>query len=143
MERAKIPFYFSCLVLVAALLRWPTYTFPFRTLGSEYFWSMEILAGNVLGILFLLLPILAFVGFLRHWRSAYVWLGLSPVVFFLFGSVPIPLAGYFYSNNQELNTIIIAAVDIAAVLAVVWLYRSAKTRSNQSLKSGTPQSGAP
>ena len=100
MDKSKIAFYFSGLVLVAALLRWPTYTFPFRTLGTDNFWTLEIIMSNALSLAFLFLPVFAFLGFLRHWRSAYICLGLSPVVFFLFGSVPIPFAGYLYSSKK-------------------------------------------
>lgn len=131
MGKRKVGFYFSCLVLLSALLRWPTYTFPFRTLSADNFWSLEILMGNALSLSFLIFPVLAFLGFVRHWRSSYIWLGLSPVIFFLFGSVPIPFAGYFYSENHAL---FITVVNIAALLIVVWLYRSERARYKNSLK---------
>jgi len=98
MSNVKVPFYFSCLVLVTALLRWPTYTFPFGTLEDERFWSVELVVGNLMCISFLLFPILAFLGFILKWRSSYFWLGLSPLVFFMFGTIPIPFAGYLYSD---------------------------------------------
>ena len=134
MDKSRAPFYCSCLVLVAALLRWPTWTFPFRSLGADNYWSIDVLATNILTFSFVVFPILAFIGFLRGWRFSYLWLGLSPLVFFLFGSVPIPFAGYFYGENHEFNTAFIATINIVAVLAVIWLYRSEKARSNNALK---------
>lgn len=130
MNIKKVTIYFSGLILLAALMRWPTYTFPFRTIGAVNYWSTESVIGNILSLAFLIFPVLAFLGFIRGWRTAYIWLAISPIVFFLFGSTPIPFGSYLYSDNHVANTVAIGVVDATAVVLAIWLYLYNKKHSN-------------
>lgn len=130
MNKQKIALGFAILELLSALPWYGVYTSPIAFYGSSGYWSALSLGTNLLAIFFLLLPILAVVGLLSGWRTAFLWMGLYPVVAFLFGVVPIPFATHLYSSDKMLNTYLIGAIDILAVLITCWLYWSSRKRSN-------------
>ena len=98
---------------------------------------------DILSIVFLVLPFVALYGVSKDQRIGYWALGLFPIVAFVFGVTAIPFVKFFYGTNVMVNSYLIGAVNIAVVISAVWLYKAGGLRSNQSLKSGTPQSGAP
>ncbi len=65
---------------------------------------------------------------------AYLWLAISPIIFFLFGSTPIPFANYLYSDHQLTNTVVIGIVDAGMVVLAIWLYQLNKKIRSQDLK---------
>jgi hypothetical protein len=133
MTKERVAFGLAVLELFSALPLYGIYTSPIRFYGADNFWSLISLAGNGLSVLFLLFPVLAVIGFMRRWRTRFLWLGLYPVVAFLFGVVPIPFATHLYTADKMLNTYFIAAIDILWVGIVAWLYWSIK-RSNNTLQ---------
>ena len=132
MTKERIAFGLAVLELLSALPLYGIYTSPFRLYGADGFWSVISIVGSGLSILFPLLPFLAVIAFMR-WRTRFLWLGLYPVVAFLFGVVPIPFATHLYTADKMINTYFIAAIDVLWIGIVAWLYWSIK-RSNNTLQ---------
>ena len=131
MSSQKISFYLAAIMLSSALVVWPIYTFPFRTIGSGGYWHPAIIATNLLALSFLVIPVLGLLGVINGWRTRYIWLAISPIVFLLFGSVPLPFASHFYSDNHQLNSVIILVINIATIALVTWLYLNENTHTNK------------
>ena len=131
MNIKRIAIIFAAIELVTALTKYGIYTMPIRFYGMEGYWSLPSLGTNLLGILFLALPITAIISLLKGKNIGFLWMGLFPIVAFVFGVVPIPFANYLYSSNVNINTVFIAIINILAVTISLWLYRSMKVRSNK------------
>ena len=126
MSTSRIPYYLAILILIAALLRWAVYTYPFQSIGISNYWHIATIGTNLLMISFLVVPVLGLIGVLRNWRTKYLWLALAPIIFYFFGSIPIPFSGYLNSDNYDLNTKIIFGVNLAIIGLVIWLYINEK-----------------
>ena len=142
MTTRNVAILLAILELLSALPLYSIYTSPIRFYGLVGYWSAPSLAGNILAVLFLLIPALAVIGQLRKWKTAFIWLGLYPFVAFMFGVVPIPFATHLYTADKALNTYFIAGVDILWVGITVWLYWLIK-RSNPTLKRDCAKARSP
>ena len=134
----RIALALAILELLSAVPLYGIYTMPVAFFNTEGYWRPLTVGLNVLGVFFLLLPILAVLGLLRGWRSSFLWMGLFPVAAWVFGAVPIPFAKQlFYTADVVFNSYLITAIDGLAIAITYILYRSILTRSNP-----TPHSDA-
>jgi len=143
MDIKRISMILAALELITAVSIYQIYTLPFRIYGGDNYWSLPILGTNILSLLFLLIPILAFILILKNKAVGFLFLGLFPVVAYIFGVIPIPFANYLYTSNPELNTIFITIIDIMAIILALWLYLSIKKRSNKVSNRIGAQSAPP
>lgn len=136
MDYRKIALIFMLVELVTALTKYGVYTWPFKMLfGDAYVdWSAVQILVTTNQIMFLLLPFMAVVLFLKKSKFAYLYAALFPLSAFIFGIVPIPFANYLYSSNVHINSIFIAIVDLGAVYLVWWLYKKEPVLTTHSTR---------
>ena len=137
MHMLKVTLYFSVLVFVCALLQWPVYTFPISSFGNNGYWHPAIIGTNLLMLSVLILPLLSLIGAIQDWRSKFLFLGITPIIFSLFGMVPIPFAEYFYTKNHELNSVLIYSTNLIAIAFIFYLYILERKTTNK-FKNNVP-----
>ena len=119
------------LIFIAGLLSWRVYMYPFQRLGILDFWHSSVIVGNLLMLSFLAAPALGLLGVWQNWKSKYLWLALAPIIFSIYGYIPIPLSSYLYSDDPQLNKKFIIATNLAIIGLVVWLYIMEKKHTNK------------
>lgn len=118
-EKGKI---LGGLELLAALLAYGVWTLPFRNFGIAGSSEPLILATNFLSIIFLLLPVFGLWAMFNQRKSGYLALAVFPVVAYIFGVTAIPFIKYLYGSSVQVNSIIIAIINIIVVAIALWLY---------------------
>lgn len=134
MDKKKIALVIAILELLSALPFYGIYTMVIRFYGATNYWTPLLIGTSLLGLAFLVLPLLAVIGLWKDWRSSYLWMGLYPVVAFLFGVVPVPFANYLYTDNSALNTVFIGIANLCVVILAIWLFLQTRASSNNSLR---------
>lgn len=119
-------------------MHYEIYTLLFRSFGHEGFSHPAMIGTNILSIVFIVSPILAVYFYLKNNNASYFWLGLFSVPAFTFGLTPIPFATYLYTNDTQLNTVFIAATNIALIVTSWYLYRANKAFKRDAEKASRP-----
>ena len=133
MTKKRIAQFIALGQVLVALPLYGIYTAPLRFFVAVGYWAPMNMLTNVLGIVFLVLPLLALYGVSTDRTYGYWSLGLFPVVALAFGVTAIPLVNYLYGTDMMLNTVFIIVINVVVILAAIWLYRSGGLRSDRPL----------
>lgn len=105
----------AVLQLLTALALHGVYTNPWIRIAVSQ--GISLIDGVMIlaALLFILLPIAAVIGLARHKRWGFYPLIVFPLTAFVFGTIPIPYASYFFSSNIHSNSVIIVIVNVALI----------------------------
>ena len=130
----KIGIVLGLLQVTVVILTPGVWISPFTSWGSEGYWEIEIVILNVLGLIFLLLPIIGLTLTLKGNRKGYLALAIFPIVSYAFGVTALPLIRHLYGSDIILNAVLIAIINFAVLAGALLLFYATKPPSNKGLQ---------
>lgn len=119
----------SLMFVLSAAMRWPIYTFPYRSFGSANYWEFDLVLANFSSLMFLFVPLLSLLGVILNWRASCFFLVLSPILFLWFGAVPIPFGKSILDSSGAYGFWLVAAINFIFLITIIVLCFYARSES--------------